>query len=570
MDFFLDIKYDSIDKEIEIMNNKIPFHGCNSCMFVSNKSSSLIWIGDLVVPEGYHSKKDYLEKLNNDFKIKDVLRAGGFFYCIRTIKRKNKIQILTSFLNILPVYYNLHNGGLFLSSNINSLYKKAQISPEVSKSFILEKMLFNYPFKNKTIFKKISMLPGNHYIEIDQNGFRLIEHTDILEWVVDKPLSVKKSINGLVEKFNNRVKSYLPDQEYYLSFTGGFDGRTILSVSLKNQMKFNTYSFGSKENDDIKIPLEQSRLLKIPYKPFYLDDQNYIKESLKAGLELMEITGSMSNFIRAHYVYAVKEISKTHNYMVTGNFGSEIFRAVHNTGVFVTPFLFGLFSAKNVQEFLEDYPYDELNYLNRDLFTNEIKVLKDEIISDYYFTQPQIEKNKIFYKYVFNEIFRKYFGAEIQMQNRYLFNRTPFLDYEIIKELFQTRLAGIYSNFYEHNPIKRFKGQLLYAHMIKENSDKLFYLKTGKGYSPSDLIHYWGKINLVKSFLKKRINRNSNQGDVFGVNQAIKYNMNEISKIPLNDDIFSKKSFQIAINGKIDNNMNFANAVSINWYLNKI
>jgi len=570
MDFFIDIKYASIKKAIKKINEKIIFDGSNSYMQVSNPDSTLIWIGDLVVPESDLSKKGFLKKLNDNFEIKKMLRAGGFYYCIRTIKQSNKIQVMTSFLNILPIYYIFHNERLFLSSNINSLYKKAQIPPEVSKSFILEKMLFNYPFKNKTIFKKISMLPGNHYIEIDQNGFRLIEHTDILEWVVDKPLSAKKSINGLVEKFNNRVKLYLPDQGYYLSFTGGFDGRTILSVSLKNQMKFNTYSFGSKENNDIKIPLEQSGLLGIHHKPFYLDELKYIKESLKSGLELVEITGSMSNFSRAHYVYAVKEISKTHNYMITGNFGSEIFRAVHNTGVFVTPFLFGLFNGKNVQEFLENYPYDELNYLNRDLFTNEIKVLKDEIISDYYFTQPQNEKNKIFYKYVFNEIFRKYFGAEIQMQNRYLFNRTPFLDYEIIKELFQTRLAGIYSNFYEHNPIKRFKGQLLYAHMIKENSDKLFYLKTGKGYSPSDLIHYWGKINLVKSFLKKRINRNSNQGDMFGVNQAIKYNMNEISKIPLNDDIFSKKSFQIAINGEIDNINNFANAVSINWYLNKI
>lgn len=570
MDFFLDINFNSIDKEIEIINKKIPFNGCKSCTVVSNIESTLIWIGDLVIPEGYFSIKEYLNHLNNNFEIKNVLRAGGFFYCIRTLKRGNKIQILTGFLNILPVYYHYHNKGLFLSSNINTLYKKAKLNPDISKGFILEQMLFNYPFKNKTIFRNISMLTGNHYLEIDRNGFREIEHTDILEWILDNPNSTKNSIKRLTEKFNHRIKSYLPDKEYYLSFTGGFDGRTILSVSLKNHKKFITYSFGSKQNDDINIPLEQSSLLGIHHKPFYLDDLKYIKESLRSGLELVKITGSVANFLRAHYVYATKEISKTHNYIVTGNFGSEIFRAVHTTGVFVTPFLFGLFRTNNIQEFLENYPYEELNYLNTDLFKDELQSLKNDLASDYYFTQKLTEKNKIFYKYVFNEILRKYFGAEIQIQNKYLFNRTPFLDYDLIKEVFQTRLAGVYSNFYEHNPIKRFKGQLLYASIIKENSNILLNLKTGKGYCPADLIRPRGKINLITNYLRKKMKRSYIRDDIFGINQAIKYNMDEISKTTIHEDFFSKNYFNMAFSWEIDNNRNFANAISLNWYLNNI
>ncbi len=52
-------------------------------------------------------------------------------------------------------------------------------------------------------------------------------------------------------------------------------------------------------------------------------------------------------------------------------------------------------------------------------------------------------------------------------QFNYIRNRTPFLDIDFLRTIFRSRLAGIHSGLFDHNPFRRFKGQVLYAHIIK-------------------------------------------------------------------------------------------------------
>lgn len=568
-DFLFDIKYTSIDSTIEYINQMTVSNDVKQNMVYSNNKSTILWIGDFILPSSYGTKDDFFKRLQDNFNLTELLSAGGFYYCIRILKKEKVVQFFSSFLNILPIYYFAQEDRIIVSSNINKLVSHDAIDYDLSKAFILEKLLFNYPFKNKTIFKGIFLLSGNHFLEVNQKGYRIERNLELLNWIVEDPLGRRDSIKMLKELFNQRVKSYLPDEEYYLSFTGGFDGRTLLSSSIYNNKHFICYSFGTKLNQDVVIPLNQSKALGIQYKPFYLDDNKYINESLQSGLELVWVTGSMSNLARAHYVYAAKEISKTNKYIITGNFGSEIFRAVHNSGVFVTSFLFGLFNTNNIYEFIDKYPYNELKILNISTFKDELDSLKDELINDYYFNHRKEEKNKFFYKYVFEELFRKYFGAEIMMQNKYLFNRAPYLDYEFMKGVLSSSLAGVYSDFYEHNPIKRFKGQLLYGHIIKHNSNELYKMKTGKGYRPSDLVNPLGKSNLIMNLIKKRMKKVNVSSDSFGVMKALNHNIEQIQKIPINDDLFSRDNFQNSLQGKFFNENNLLNAISLNWFINK-
>jgi len=92
-------------------------------------------------------------------------------------------------------------------------------------------------------------------------------------------------------------------------------------------------------------------------------------------------------------------------------------------------------------------------------------ILKLPCYNDSY---SKLTKNQKFYVFVFEEVFRKYFGAEIINQFKYIKNRTPFLDMAFLKAILRTELAGIHSEFFEHNPVKRYKGQILYAHIINK------------------------------------------------------------------------------------------------------
>ena len=127
-------------------------------------------------------------------------------------------------------------------------------------------------------------------------------------------------------------------------------------------------------------------------------------------------------------------------------------------------------------------------------------ILKFSCFNQYY---SGLTRNQRFYVFVFEELFRKYFGAEMVNQFRYLKNRTPFLDIDFLKAILKTEFAGIHSDFFEKNPLKRYKGQVLYAHIIKKAYPDFGKMMTDKGYKPDDLINFFGKVNIAKGYLKK-------------------------------------------------------------------
>ncbi|MFN2337329.1 MAG: hypothetical protein ABR560_10210, partial [Bacteroidales bacterium] len=83
----------------------------------------------------------------------------------------------------------------------------------------------------------------------------------------------------------------------------------------------------------------------------------------------------------------------------------------------------------------------------------------------------------------------------------------PFLDARFLRELMGTEYAGIHSEFFEENPFRRYKGQLMYAHIIRKAFPALGRFATDKGYAPDDLLSLPGKLRIAKSYLGKRLKK---------------------------------------------------------------
>lgn len=528
----------------------------------------ILWMGDAVLPDGFSSVKQLIARLNENFELETFLKTGGSYYCFRYEASSGNLFVYTGFLNIMPIYY--YNGDVFsFASNPQLIAENTKAKFTPSKRYMLERQLFNYPFGNSSIYHEISMLGGNEYLRFDGRHIYSDMHTHIQEWFIKNPVPVKESLDYLSDVFNERTAKYFPGEEFFLSFTSGFDGRTILSLALKEKTKFISYSFGVHHYIDITLPSAQSKELGIPYRPFYLDDQAYIAKSLEYGYNLVETTATLANIARAQYVYAIEQLSKDHKYLVTGNFGSELFRAFNNAGVLVTPFLLGLFQAQNLEEFLDKYPFDELKYLNKAEFASELDDLKSELLKNPLFKEGDYTKNQRLYIFVFEDLFRKYFGAELSLQSNYMYNRTPFIDYQLVQEVLKSELAGVYSDFYDSNPVNRRKGQLLYAHVIKKNSPQLFKMVTGKGYRPADLIQPMGKAMLVLNLLKKGFKKSRIKIDPMALRTCYRHNIPAIEAQEINETLFNKESYLAAVNGDLRDINELMNAISMNWFINQ-
>ncbi|MDY8136892.1 asparagine synthase-related protein [Aquimarina sp. 2201CG5-10] len=487
---------------------------------------------------------DYLDSIQDFFTVadNDIPKQRGHFYAI--IIKGNTIKVYNSLFSMLPVYYCSRH--CFISSSIDLIKNHLEDQLEIDKKFILENLLFNYGFFNRTLFKQINLLPSHTFITLRNNKIRLSKHISMKDLFVLFPMRGEKTARKLSDLFIETTKKYFPDKPFQVAFTSGFDGRTLVSCATHHQKQFETFSFGRPENDDVTIPQQNSEFLNIPYQYFDLGEESYVQSDYYQNAIEYTSSGYLGNgFLYPHFLYSTKEISKNTNYLISGAAGSELFRALHNTGAVTSQALVDVFKLNDEKEIREALKNAKpLEVLNQEEFREELDELIEEVIAYKQELPSDLSMNQRFYVFVFEEIFRKFFGQWITLQQKYLNVRTPFLDYNFVKELLATGYAGANNDFFTKNPIKRMKGQYLYSDIIRKTNTHIYHQKTGKGYRPIDVRDPRYIHNIILPFLNKRFKRKvaKTNLDNLGIISGIKANRKKISEIlQKNQGMFNTK-----------------------------
>jgi asparagine synthetase B (glutamine-hydrolysing) len=477
---------------------------------ITGERFDFLIFGDLIFPKTIRNietaKITFLEEhLIN----RSIHKIKGFFYIIAIDQIANKTEIHSCLFNILPLYYYQKGSTILISTTLKSILNYTDIDLHFSKKYAIEKILFYYSFTDKTIYEEIKLLPACSFFEIGKDGFSITKSFNPYDLYVSNPEPWRISLEKLSDIFLHEFENYIPTEPAAISLTGGFDGRTILSASLKNDYTPETYSYGSPTESDILVPQKIAATLKFRHHPFLLT-QEYAQESFfNDGMEFLNKTEFSGNISRAHYVYVAKILSRRFSYLLTGNFGSEILRSMKYPGVMASPSLFALFQTREKKEF-EDFVKTDpsLKYLNNNIIGSHLQNVIDEIWDYRQLIPSSLSTNQKFYTYIFGEVFRKYFGPEIVFQSNYIINRSPFLDYEFINELLKTNNAGVYNNFRENNPLSRFHGQVLYSHIIRKAYPALLSITLDKGYKPAAFFSLGGKMMLIFGYLQQNIFKN--------------------------------------------------------------
>ena len=435
----------------------------------------------------------------------DIARLKGNFYAI--IVENGEILVFSSFLNILPLYYT--TDFKHISSSITYIREYVDTELQIDKKFILESLLFNYGFFNRTLFKEICLVPVNHHILIEGEKSKLIPHFETSTLFTSTPKRGRKVADTLSDLFIDTVKDYFPEDNFHIAFTSGFDGRTLVSCATHYEKIFNTFSFGRPENDDVTIPQENAEALQIPYTYFDLGTSSYIENAYPQNAkEYIKYYPGGNGYIYAHFLYSTKKVASASNYLLSGVMGSELFRALHITGAVTSKALVDVFMISDHLELKNALRESEtLKVLDKTQFSDALEELLDEIIMYKQRFSSELPLNQQFYTFVLEEIFRKFFGQWVYLQMRYCKVRTPFLDVTFLKELMQSIYAGANNDFRTENPLKRIKGQYLYTDIIKKTNTMIYKQKTGKGYRPKDVREPLFLYNIFIPFFKKRISR---------------------------------------------------------------
>lgn len=502
--------------------------------------------GDFIIPEERRPDVDgYLKWFFGGFSTERLRETKGNFYLIIISEQEQLIRIIPGMMSLLPVYYSVSEDTLTVSSRADSIVKLKRGTFSVSKRYILEHFLFGYGFLNNTLFREIKLLPVNSIIETKNGNWRISNHTRVGDLFDNRPVPWRKSVEHITDLFIERSKDYFPDQRYFSSLTGGLDGRTILAAGLARGKQITAYSYGSVSDKDVYIPRKICSDINLPYRAYILD-QSYAEQSfLGDAREANRVTEGNLRFSRATYLLLAREISRESAFMLSGNFGSELFRTPRMAGNMISSLVFAMFKTDSDLEFanlIRQAP--ALKYLDIGLFKHELEELSVDCLTYRNNLRKTTTRIQGFYVYMFEEVFRKYFGPELILENAYITNRTPFIDFKFISEVLTSELAGCNSDFMTNNPFSRYKGQVVYPYIIKKTYPRLLNYKLDREYSPGDFLSLTGKARIARGFLMRKLLAGQNRYKQPGYNKlAMSTNINRIDASAYDFGFINRKHF---------------------------
>jgi hypothetical protein len=175
---------------------------------------------------------------------------------------------------------------------------------------------------------------------------------------------------------------------------------------------------------------------------------------------------------------------------MTGLFGSEVMRPLHNLGIMMNDYSEKLFLSDKTEDILKDIFEDikKKEYIKPEIIDNSFKEIWNELNRDFFEKYNKYDKVLRFFFFIIQEGVRKYFSQEIQIERVYVTTRFPFFDDDFVELMYKTPFAGMYNGFLGKSKFKRRKGQLLYAYIYKRFKPELGRMRLDRGYKPDDLL----------------------------------------------------------------------------------
>lgn len=443
------------------------------------------------------------------------INIKGNFNALIISKNSGQHYVLTGALGLKPLFSYSRDGILYLGDDLR-FFRRFYPTLAFNELALIQLMLLNFPIGKTTFLKGVELLDAGTYYTCATN-FSAEKWYDVEASISGAKHQPKAALDLLHNTFNQVVDQYFSgDARFGVSLTGGFDGRTILSA-IKDRSQLQVYTFGSHTSSDIQVAKQICARLRLEHQAFYIDQDYYDQFFQEEAREFILRSNGIGTYERTHYLHAFKQMSDRVDFLLTGNAGSEIFRTVVNGGILIPQTAFDLLQsddpAQTIRTAIEHHTVLKALEIDPLLYVDQLADSWRDLMSPY---QHETDSYRGVYRFFLKETLRKWFGTEMRIENKYLPNRTPFIDEEFLEALHQTPFSVAYQPFLSQNPVQRKIGQTTYSHIMVRNDKKLAKMNTSRGYAPYDVISWVGIPKIAYSFLtKKRRTKNDNDFNQF-------------------------------------------------------
>lgn len=388
-------------------------------------------------------------------------RLNGWFSGIVIDLKREEMVLFNDRYGMARIYYYEDTKGFIFSSEAKSLLTVRQELREIDPDGLGELLTCGCTLEHKTLFKKVSLLPGGAAWRFQRDGTH-DRHTyfKCTDWEDQISLDNQDYYRRLYETCQSIMPRYLqPSERVGMSLTGGLDTRAILACSKIVPGKMPCYTFGglSRDTFDVKVARrvaaecgQRHEVLRIDSK-FFTEFPSIVEKTITVSDGCWDVCG-------AHEVYLNTLARDIAPIRITGNYGSEVLRSIKN--------------------FKASPPDPEL--LSGD-FASHIQRAQETFIAT-------SNMNKISFA-LFKEIPWRLHGSLVAAQSQ-LTVRSPYMDNDLVRLVYQA-------------PSRALVGNETMLRLISNNNPVLGNIPNDMGEAPPGFPQVLGLAKLLRKFLFK-------------------------------------------------------------------
>jgi asparagine synthase (glutamine-hydrolysing) len=287
---------------------------------------AVLFAGEFFDPHNAHSLIRLYERRGEHF----VGDLNGLFSGLLIDRRQERTVLFNDRYGMERVYYHESPAGFFFASDAKALLR---ILPELrayDNEGLAQFLRSGCTWGNTTLFRGIRRLPGASQWAITPGRCEKQRYFEPVTWEAKPQLSVKAFTAELENTLTRIMPRYFDsDSRIGISLTGGLDSRLILACQSLASRCAVSYTFAGIDGDtlDARLAARVASARHIPHHLLRLANDFFANFASLAD-RTVYITDGYFGVCGAHEIYLNRHARSLAPVRLTGNFGSEIFRAV--------------------------------------------------------------------------------------------------------------------------------------------------------------------------------------------------------------------------------------------------
>jgi asparagine synthase (glutamine-hydrolysing) len=364
---------------------------------------------------------------------------NGRFHGLLVDQRRKTAMLFNDRYGMGRLYYHKSKDGFYFAAEAKAILAVRPELRRMDPHGVGEFIACGAVMENRTLFEGVSVLPPGSAWTF-QNGS--LDHQASYfrpqEWEEQETLDAESYYSSLRDRFSQNLPRYFAGQEQVaMSLTGGLDTRMIMAWQKSQAGSLPCYTFGSmlRENHDVRVA---RRVAKVCNQPFHViaAGQEFLSQFPHYAQRAVYLADGCVDVSRSPDVYLNERARKIAAVRMTGNLGGELLRRVR-TFKPVEP-LTGLFSP------------EMLTYVKQ-ASADYARLMQGHPVS----------------LAVFKQCPWNHFGIHALEQTQ-LSLRTPFLDNDLVRTVFQAPQSALASN---HDSLR----------LISDGNRELLRIPTDRG-----------------------------------------------------------------------------------------